>query len=137
MTVDWNPSDGLDSGIYDLSCAVFDWGLNVGIADFDDHQDLVELDASAPAQPSVTSDFADTTDTTPTWNWVSGGGDGAGVYRVSFDESDLENVGETTDLSFAPSSDLSLGTYTLYVQERDAAGNWSDSGSFAVTVSAP
>ncbi|MBT6435376.1 MAG: hypothetical protein HOK28_19930 [Deltaproteobacteria bacterium] len=137
MTVDWNPTVGLASGIYDLSCAVFDWGLNVGIADFDDHLDFVELDAVAPPPPVVTSSLADTTDTTPTWTWVSGGADGSGVYRTSFSEGDLLSAAEVTDLSYTPTVDLSLGAYTLYVQERDTAGNWSDAGTFTVTVSPP
>lgn len=137
MTIDWNPSVGLETGIYDISCAVFDWGLNAGIADFDDHQDLVELDATPPGTPTVTSSLADTTDTTPTWTWTSGGDGGAGVYRSSFVEGDLGSASEVTDLSFTPSSDLSLGEYTLYVQERDALGNWSVAGSFALTISPP
>jgi hypothetical protein len=76
-----------------------------------------------------------TNDTTPTWTWVSGGG-GNGTYRYKLDDSNLASGGATTttNTSYTPISALSNGTYTLYVQERDAAGNWSTSGSFTITI---
>ena len=58
-----------------------------------------------------------------------------GVYRISFDEGTITGAAEITDLSYTPDTDLSAETYTLYVQERDAYGNWSTSGSFTVEVS--
>ena len=95
---------------------------------------LIQFDATAPNAPSVTSAETPTTNVRPTWTWSSGGGDGVGVYRVALDGEDITAADETTDLDFTPDSDLSAGTYTLYVQERDVYGNWSVSGSFAVEV---
>jgi hypothetical protein len=40
----------------------------------------------------------------------------------------------TTDTSWTQPVPLEDGSYTLYVQGRDAAGNWSVSGSFEVVV---
>jgi len=44
--------------------------------------------------------------------------------------------GATTTFSsdYTPVSDLPEGAHTLYVQERDAAGNWSSSGSFTIII---
>ena len=68
----------------------------------------------------------------PLWTWVSGGG-GMGQYRFGF----AEGVWEASDLaanSYTPPIPLAAGSYTLHVQERDAAGNWSDSGTHTLTV---
>merc|ERR1712096_212779 len=40
----------------------------------------------------------------------------------------------TTGTSYTPGSALSAATHTLYVQERDAAGNWSNSASHGIVV---
>ncbi len=94
----------------------------------------VTVDTTGPTAPSVTSAAATTTDTTPTWSWTTGGG-GNGNFRYKLDDTDLTSgATETTTASYTPVSALSDGTHTLYVQERDDAGNWSSSGSFAVTV---
>jgi hypothetical protein len=72
----------------------------------------------------------------PTWTWRSGGG-GAGVFRHRLDDSDLSGSPETRDTAWQPASNLSVGGHTLYVQERDAAGNWSPSGSWRIEILAP
>ena len=41
---------------------------------------------------------------------------------------------QTTGTTFTPGSALSEGLHTLYVQERDSAGNWSSSGSHAIVI---
>jgi len=89
-------------------------------------------DQSPPNAPNV-SGTTPTNDNTPTWSWNTGGG--TGTYRYKLDDSNL-NAGatQTTDTSYTPASGLSEGSHTLYVQERDGAGNWSASGSFAIAV---
>jgi hypothetical protein len=91
-----------------------------------------DYDPVAPAAPTVTG-TTPTNDATPTWSWASGGGGGAGVFRYQLD-STAGDWSETTALSFSPAATLADGVHRLYVQERDAAGNWSASGPFAVTV---
>ena len=134
MAIDWNPPEDLVSGFYDLSCSVVDWGINAGLAEFDDYQDLIQLDAKPPSAPAVTSSETPTTNVRPTWTWSSGGGDGVGIYRIALNDEDILTAAETTDLRFYPRFRFAAGDYTLYVQERDAYGNWSPSGSFAVEV---
>ncbi len=95
----------------------------------------VTVDTTAPTAPSVTSTSDLTTDTAPEWTWTAGENIGNGTFRYKLDDSNLaSDATETTDKSYTPTSTLSDGEHTLYVQERDAAGNWSASGSFAVTV---
>lgn len=94
------------------------------------------VDLTPPAAPSVTSTASDyTTDTTPTWIWQSGGNGGSGDYRYKLDNSDLTS-GATliTGTNYTPGSPLSSGSHTLYVQERDIAGNWSTSGSKTIEI---
>jgi hypothetical protein len=90
-------------------------------------------DRTALNAPNV-SGTTPTNDTTPTWSWTSEGG-GTGSYRYKLDDSNL-NAGatQTTATSYTPSSALSEGSHTLYVQERDGAENWSASGSFTIAV---
>lgn len=92
-------------------------------------------DTTPPSAPSVSA-VTPTIDTAPTWTWSSGGG-GNGTYRYKLDDATLASGATTTTVeAFTPASALSSSTHTLYVQERDAAGNWSASGSFAVTIDA-
>ena len=95
----------------------------------------VVVDTVAPNAPSV-SGTTPTNNTTPTWNWSSGGGGGNGTYRYKLDDSNLGSGSTTTTgTSYTPASALtSNATHTFYVQERDAAGNWSNSGSFAIVI---
>jgi len=90
-------------------------------------------DTTAPTAPSV-SGTTPTDNTTPTWNWSPGGG-GNGTYRYKLDNSDLTSgATETTSTSYTPGSGISEGSHTLYVQEQDAAGNWSSSGSRTIVI---
>ncbi len=90
----------------------------------------VYLDSNPPAKPTVRGAGGAAT-ATPTWTWAPGGG-GAGSYRISLDSESFAAV-ELKDTLFTAATALSEGAHTLYVQERDAAGNWSASGK-AVTV---
>ena len=92
------------------------------------------IDRTPPVAPVVSGPTL-TNSPTPTWSWSSGGGGGDGTFRYRLDNSDLTTgATETANLSFTPGAALSEKGHTLYVQERDVAGNWSDSGSFAIEV---
>jgi len=92
----------------------------------------VAVDATPPNAPTV-SGVSLTNDTTPTWSWAAGGG-GNGTFRYQLD-SETGSWTESGDTSYTPSAKFGDDeTHTLYVQERDAAGNWSVSGSFTITV---
>lgn len=88
------------------------------------------VDNTGPNQPNVNGDTP-TIDTTPTWTWQSGGG-GNGTYRYKINDNSFSGDYHTTQ--YEPGSPLSEGSYTLYVQECDDAGNWSSSGSFTVLI---
>jgi len=91
------------------------------------------VDLAPPNGPDI-SGTASTNDTTPTWNWDAGGG-GDGTYRYKINDSDLSvDAAETTAIEYTPTTDLAEGSYTLYIQESDDAGNWSDVSSFTVFV---
>ncbi len=93
----------------------------------------ITVDTVPPSAPTVSSPESITNDATPTWTWTAGGG-GNGTYRYELDDSELSSgATETTSTTFTAGV-LSEGVHTLYVQEGDAAGNWSNSGNFAVTV---
>jgi hypothetical protein len=93
----------------------------------------VVFDKLAPTAPAVSA-ATPTSDQTPTWTWVGGGG-GNGTYRYRLDNADLTTgATTTTTASYTPATNLTAGVHTLYVQERDVVGNWSSSGSRAVTI---
>jgi hypothetical protein len=96
-------------------------------------QDII-VDATAPDAPVVTGDTTPTMNNTPTWTWTAGAGDGNGTFRYKLDNASLSSgATETTDLLYVPAA-LGDGTHTLYVQERDDIGNWSDSGSYEIII---
>jgi hypothetical protein len=90
-------------------------------------------DKTPPNAPTV-SGTTPTNDTTPTWSWSSGGG-GTGTFRYKLDDSNLSSgATQTSSTSYTPGSALSESSHTLYVQERDGAGNWSSSGSHTIEI---
>jgi hypothetical protein len=62
----------------------------------------------------------------PSYSWTPGDATGAGYYRWNYDNGTWS--AESTATDYSPSS-LTYGGHTFYVQERDAAGNWSASAS--------
>jgi hypothetical protein len=92
----------------------------------------VILDTKAPKVPVMTNDSAFYT-TTPRWTWKSGGG-GNGHYRLRLDEDVGDGSPLTLDSTYLSPKDLILGLHTLFVQERDTAGNWSASALFPVRI---
>ncbi len=108
--------------IKDLSPEQFSGVLDTGII----------YDTVAPNAPTL-SGTTPTTDRTPTWSWASGGGGGNGTFRYQLD-STAGAWTTTTAVSYTPAGDLALGNHTLYVQERDNAGNWSTNGSRVIGI---
>ena len=81
--------------------------------------------------PIVTGDDI-TSDTTPIWTWISADDDnGTGSFRYQLDSSGWS---ETSNLSYTLPGVLSEGLHTLYVQEWNAVGYWSWSGSFTIEI---
>ncbi|GEM_PF-1531245 len=94
----------------------------------------IEVKKAAPGVP-VVSGITPTDDTTPLWTWESGGAGGIGLFRYKMDDDDLEvGATETSKTSFSPTAVQSQGKHTLYVQEKNDVGIWSDSGSSAVEI---
>ena len=92
------------------------------------------IDTTAPGAPIV-SGTTPTKDTTPMWTWTTGGGGGNGTYRYKLDDNNLASgATTTTGTSYRPALAQTEGSHALYVQEQDAAGNWSVSGSFAIVI---
>jgi uncharacterized protein YjdB len=95
----------------------------------------IVIDLAPPGIPKVTvTQGSLSNEPKPTWTWISGG-DGMGTYRYRLDSSDLSrNATQGTAATYKPGDSLSGGDHTLYVQERDSAGNWSETGSAKVTL---
>lgn len=88
-----------------------------------------EHDATPPETPIVTVHRL-TRDVMPTR--TSGGGSN-GVNQYSLD-SDSGLWTETNKTEYTPVTPLSRGLHTLYVQERDNEGNWSECGKATTLV---
>jgi len=93
----------------------------------------VYLDTVAPNKPLVHGP-ATIAAGTPTWSWTTGGNGGSGIYRVSLDVENFALASELKDTAYTPLVSLTEGVHTLFVQERDAAGNWSGSGRLSIQV---
>lgn len=94
-----------------------------------------EPDKLPPTAPTVTG-TTPISDTTPTWAWAAGTG-GNGTFRYKLDNPDLSfGATETTSTSWTPRTAIEEAVHTLYVQEGDDTGNWSDAGSRAITIDA-
>jgi len=93
----------------------------------------VFVDTTPPNRPLVHGP-AITTSKTPAWSWASGGGGGSGAYKYWLDVDDSSKGKLTTDTTFTSGTDLAEGTHTLFVAERDKAGNWSAAGRLAVKI---
>jgi hypothetical protein len=90
----------------------------------------VTLDFTPPTKPVITG--SSPTSTNPNWKWTSGGGGGSGDFRFKLGADPTAADAETRLLEYTLTTVVSGSTYTLYVQERDAAGNWSTSSSLPI-----
>ncbi len=93
----------------------------------------VYFDTVAPEKPVLHAPEV-TNSRLPAWSWNLSSGGGNGVFRVKLDADDFTTFIETKDTVFIPPTDLNEGSHTLFVQARDAAGNWSSSGRATVKV---
>jgi hypothetical protein len=92
---------------------------------------------NVPPNPPVVTGPSTSPSTKPTWTWTSGG-NGNGTYRYKLDDNDLSSGAiQSTANAFTPTEDLTETDHTLYVQERDDAGNWSNDGSYKITIQTP
>jgi photosystem II stability/assembly factor-like uncharacterized protein len=94
----------------------------------------IAIDLTPPAAPKISTMAAKTTNTKPTWTWKSDENGEAKFYRYRVDDADMTTAVLTTDSAYSPSNPLSEGTHSIYVQERDSAGNWSAKGTLAITI---
>lgn len=142
LSLAWSASVYSDSYSYDstgrLTGVTYDDGTSISYT-YDNagnlSQQLVTIPDLIPPNAPIVTGTTPSNLLMPTWNWSSGGNGGNGTFRYKLDDSDLTTAAtETTSTSFTPSNALSFAIHTLYVQERDDAANWSDSGSFAITV---
>ncbi|MBW8886948.1 MAG: Ig-like domain-containing protein [Fibrobacteres bacterium] len=91
----------------------------------------VEIDTAGPAAPLIHG--TSPTAVLPRWTWGSGGNGGAGVFRSRLADANFPaGASESTDTIFTIASAIGGTTYTLYVEERDAAGNWSPSANLPI-----
>jgi hypothetical protein len=97
--------------------------------------DTVRVDTTPPPAPTVTGTVSPTTDQTPTWTWNTPG-DATG-FRRSLDNPDPATWTTDNSNDWTASPALNAGSHTLYVQARDAVGNWSASGSYTVIIEEP
>ncbi len=126
----WSPATALAEGSHSLYVKERDTAGNWS----DPGSFAVTVDTTAPPAPDVLSASALTNDTTPTWTWKNGGTGGDGTYRYALDAAPGASSPVTTSLAYTPTSIQAEGFHTLYVQERDAAGNWSASGSYQLKI---
>lgn len=95
----------------------------------------VRIDLTPPPAPIVIlSASSKPNNPLPGWTWSSVKGDGIGIYRYRLDDSNAVAGTETPLRAFASPTDLSDGRHTLYVTERDSAGNWSSVGRASITL---
>lgn len=94
---------------------------------------IVYDDNVIPPDAPTINGVTPTTNKTPTWSWVTGGG--IGTYRYKLDSADFSSgVTETNSTSYTPASDLSTGTHTLYVKEKNGSNIWSDAANYMITI---
>ncbi|MEO7426186.1 MAG: Ig-like domain-containing protein, partial [Fibrobacteria bacterium] len=91
----------------------------------------VDIDTTAPSAPKIYG--ASPTSALPRWSWSSGGSGGAGVYRSRLVDAVFPaNAPESPDMAYALTAAVTGTTYTLFVEERDSAGNWSAAASLPI-----
>ena len=98
---------------------------------------LILIDTTRPAPPTVSAETSPTRSVQPTWTWLGLGNDLTGLFRYKLDNADLRTGAvEIKGTNFSPKTgeELKEGIHTLYVQQQDSAGNWSNSGSKSIRV---
>lgn len=94
---------------------------------------LIYRDTEPPLAPVFIADsISPTKNPRPIWAWKSGGKGGSGSYRIKLGDTSWASDMQGVSTTFIPAVDLPEGVHTLYVEERDSAGNWSNPGSFSI-----
>lgn len=88
----------------------------------------ITIDTSRPAAPTVYG--ATPTNVPPRWNWASGAG-GSGNFRFTVG-GDPAGAPETRDTAYTQPTPITQPAYSLSIQERDAAGNWSPVTTYVI-----
>lgn len=127
----YTPTDSLAPGKWVLHVQERDTAGNWSASD----SGTVTIDLTIPASPTVNApDGTPTRITKPRWNWKQPAG-GTGQFRFKFNDANLlAGATETTDTLYVHGTDLTEGTYTVYVQQKNAAGTWSPNGSKAIRL---
>jgi len=92
------------------------------------------LDTTPPNPPTLSPVSGSSVTHYPVWSWVSGGNGGNGAFNYYINSA---WSGETAAVSYSPAAGLANGSYTFYIKERDAAGNWSSLSSSTLAITAP
>ena len=94
----------------------------------------ITVDTTPLSPPNGFSGTTPTNNTTPTWNWTNPSGTADVRYQMDSEGAGGWTTEGSVISSYTSSSVLTEDSHTLYVQVQDAAGNWSASGSYAITV---
>lgn len=94
----------------------------------------INIDTKGPSAPVVAAKEVAVPDPArPAWVWTGDAAGGTGVFRVRIDDEDFSRGTDTVNgTEYRSARDLPGGLHTLYVQERDSAGNWSAAGSASI-----
>ncbi len=88
------------------------------------------MDSTAPSMPILLG--TSPTASLPKWTWTAGGG-GTGDFRFKLGDANFSGTEPTVKvLEYALASAITKTIYTLYVEERDVAGNWSLPASLSI-----
>jgi hypothetical protein len=118
-------------GSYVFNLRVWDQAGN-----FADDAVSVDCDRTPPVAPLVVGP-ASSVDGMVTWTWTPGGG-GSGSYRMRLTGGGMDSGWlAVSGTSYTRTMPLAAGSHTLAVQERDAVGNWSVSGSHTIGIGVP
>ncbi len=90
----------------------------------------IQMDSTAPSMPILLG--TSPTASLPKWTWTSGGG-GTGDFRFKLGDANFSGTEPTVKvLEYPLASAITKTLYTLYVEERDVAGNWSLPASLSI-----
>ncbi|NOY07370.1 MAG: hypothetical protein GXP33_00810, partial [Spirochaetes bacterium] len=150
--VEWPtaPSYGATISTYDLTAGTFTFTFNpydlnmtdklivtVTATDKAGRESSIAVDmyddTNPPDAPVVTG-TTPTNDTTPAWTWTNPSGTADVRYQMDSESAGGWTTAGSVITSYTPGTSLTETTHTLYVQAQDVAGNWSASGSYAITV---
>ncbi len=120
-----NLSDGPYSLVVQQQDLAGNWSANSNAV-------IITVDKTPPTQPVINA--SSPTNVQPKWNWSSGGNGGSGDYRYKLGDENFSTgatTGKDSTITLVTAA-VTGTTYILYVQERDAAGNWSKSSSLPI-----